>query len=497
MRLYAYLALFAALATAPVARAQVHLPASGTLNNAQPIFCVNPTTAAIEDCVSGGGGGGGAVFGPTAVGSAVANPPIIQGFQTAGGNVAVVTPSVGLPVNIVAGGSSGNVSNATSGVATSSTNTGNVAYNYGFNGTTWDQLQVDASKFLKTTIAAPLPAGTNVLGHVIVDTAPSTAVTNAGTFATQSAITAASGSIASGAIVDGADVTLGTKADAANCATTNTLIACTRQLHSDITASIPAGSNVIGGVTLASGAVASGAIASGAVASGAIASGAVASGAFAAGAIANGADVVEGNNTDAASCASSTSLIACSRQLHTDATSAIPAGTNVIGAVGNTQGSTTSGQSGPLAQAAVTTANPAYTTAQTSPLSLNITGALREINSPGTMETCTSGNVANATVACTLAASAGHTTFIAGFVMNSNGATAGTGVTCTLTGVITGTMSFTYDYGAIASITNAPLFVQFNPPIPASTTNTTIVASCPAGGTGATLATMNAWGFQQ
>lgn len=41
------------------------------------------------------------------------------------------------------------------------------------------------------------------------------------------------------------------------------------------------------------------------------------------------------------------------------------------------QGSTTSGQSGPLVQGAVTTAAPAYTTAQTSPLSLNTSGGLR------------------------------------------------------------------------------------------------------------------------
>jgi hypothetical protein len=56
---------------------------------------------------------------------------------------------------------------------------------------------------------------------------------------------------------------------------------------------------------------------------------------------------------------------------------ALPAGTNVIGAVGNTQGSTTAGQSGPLAQGAVTTAAPTYTTAQTSPLSLQTDGSLR------------------------------------------------------------------------------------------------------------------------
>lgn len=42
-----------------------------------------------------------------------------------------------------------------------------------------------------------------------------------------------------------------------------------------------------------------------------------------------------------------------------------------------TQGSTTSGQSGPLVQAAVTTSNPNYTTGQTSPLSQTTTGHLR------------------------------------------------------------------------------------------------------------------------
>lgn len=56
---------------------------------------------------------------------------------------------------------------------------------------------------------------------------------------------------------------------------------------------------------------------------------------------------------------------------------ALPAGTNVIGVTGNTQGSTTSGQSGPLAQGAVTTSAPSYTTAQTSPLSLTTSGGLR------------------------------------------------------------------------------------------------------------------------
>lgn len=46
---------------------------------------------------------------------------------------------------------SGTTSNATSGVATSATNMPVVSYNYGFNGTTWDQLQVDTNKNLLTS----------------------------------------------------------------------------------------------------------------------------------------------------------------------------------------------------------------------------------------------------------------------------------------------------------------------------------------------------------
>jgi hypothetical protein len=57
-------------------------------------------------------------------------------------------------------------------------------------------------------------------------------------------------------------------------------------------------------------------------------------------------------------------------------TSALALDTSVNGLL-LSQGSTTSGQKGPLAQGAVTTSAPSYTTAQTSPLSLNTSGGLR------------------------------------------------------------------------------------------------------------------------
>lgn len=54
----------------------------------------------------------------------------------------------------------GLVSNSGSAIATGSLNLGTNAYNYGFNGTTWDQLQVDASKFLKVNVSAGTVAAT-------------------------------------------------------------------------------------------------------------------------------------------------------------------------------------------------------------------------------------------------------------------------------------------------------------------------------------------------
>lgn len=58
----------------------------------------------------------------------------------------------------------GTTSNASSGVATSSTNLPTVSYNYGFNGTTWDQLQVDGSKNLKVNVVAGGAGGGAVFG---------------------------------------------------------------------------------------------------------------------------------------------------------------------------------------------------------------------------------------------------------------------------------------------------------------------------------------------
>lgn len=70
--------------------------------------------------------------------------------------------------------------------------------------------------------------------------------------------------------------------------------------------------------------------------------------------------------------------------------SALPTGAATEATLANlnlSQGSTTSGQSGPLIQGAVTTNNPSYTTAQTNPLSLDTAGNLRVVSTSITKST--------------------------------------------------------------------------------------------------------------
>ena len=110
--------------------------------------------------------------------------------------------------------------------------------------------------------------------------------------------------------------------------------------------------------------------------------------------------------------------------------------------------------------------------------------------------TASSGNVANASAAATLAASATKTTYITGFEITSAGATAASVVSATVAGVITGTLTYTYAAVAGATTANTPLIVQFSTPIPGSAINTAIVVTLPALGAGNTNATVVAHGYQ-
>lgn len=108
----------------------------------------------------------------------------------------------------------------------------------------------------------------------------------------------------------------------------------------------------------------------------------------------------------------------------------------------------------------------------------------------------TSGDVAHTAAVATLPAAAGKTTYISGFSVVATGATSAVVVDVT---VSDGTWTLTYPLNVPASsaaVQLQPLVVNFNPPLPASAANTTIIVTCPSLGTGNTNACTNAQGYQ-
>ena len=110
--------------------------------------------------------------------------------------------------------------------------------------------------------------------------------------------------------------------------------------------------------------------------------------------------------------------------------------------------------------------------------------------------TGSSGTIANGTATATLAASATLKTWITGFEITGTGATGALVVSPTVTGVVTGTLTYTYVFVAGATTLNQPLIVPFPTPIPSSAINTAIAVSCPASGAGGTNNTVVAHGYQ-
>lgn len=133
-------------------------------------------------------------------------------------------------------------------------------------------------------------------------------------------------------------------------------------------------------------------------------------------------------------------------------------------------------------------------------LFVDATGALITNNSSypngSVAVTNSSASVANANAVATLPGVAAKTTYITEFVATASGSTAGSAVTLTVVGVISGTLNYTFTFPTGALVGVAPLVVRFQPAIPASAVNTAIVVTLPAGGVGNTNATANATGYQ-
>lgn len=107
-----------------------------------------------------------------------------------------------------------------------------------------------------------------------------------------------------------------------------------------------------------------------------------------------------------------------------------------------------------------------------------------------------SGNVAAATASATLAGAASKTTYLAGWSFSAGGATVGSIVNGTITGLLGGTQTFTVAVPTGATIGCGSLDQNYNPALPASAVNTPIVVSIPSLGAGNTNSTMSAWGYQ-
>ena len=106
-----------------------------------------------------------------------------------------------------------------------------------------------------------------------------------------------------------------------------------------------------------------------------------------------------------------------------------------------------------------------------------------------------SGVVANANAVATLTGVSAKSTYLSGFDITSDGATAGGCVNPTVTGLLGGTRTYTYCVPTGATVMATPLVISFVPPLISSTTNTNIVVTVPALGAGSTTATVNAQGY--
>lgn len=155
---------------------------SSNPNTASPVDNTHPVSIT---CVSGCGGSGG-----TASAFAAAFPAngTAIGFYF-GGNMtyAGVDASHNVDVNCVVGCSGGTFNNNSDAVATSATNGQTAAWLYGFNGTTWDRLEVDGSKNLKVVVGGSLPAfaatptvNLGTLNGIALDTSVGTTNTDLG-----------------------------------------------------------------------------------------------------------------------------------------------------------------------------------------------------------------------------------------------------------------------------------------------------------------------------
>lgn len=132
----------------------------------------------------------------------------------------------------------------------------------------------------------------------------------------------------------------------------------------------------------------------------------------------------------------------------------------------------------------------------------NLLTRIRQIDPPGVgnntqtpVVACTSGGAQ--INAATLAAVSSVTNYLSGFEITGAGATGASVVTVTVSGILGGSLIYYIPVPAGANVAITPLVVEFNPPLPASSTDTAISVSAASFGSGNTSASVVAHGFHQ
>jgi hypothetical protein len=116
---------------------------------------------------------------------------------------------------------------------------------------------------------------------------------------------------------------------------------------------------------------------------------------------------------------------------------------------------------------------------------------------PGQTPVTNSSSGAATALTATLAAVAGKTNYIGGFEVTGAGATAGSVIAVTVTGILGGTLNYVLAIPTGATVGTTPLVVDFNPNLPASAVNTAITVNVPSFGAGNTNAAVTVHGFYQ
>lgn len=114
----------------------------------------------------------------------------------------------------------------------------------------------------------------------------------------------------------------------------------------------------------------------------------------------------------------------------------------------------------------------------------------------GAFELGSHTSAAASAMAPALAAVAGSTTYLSGFYVDGLGATAGSVIEVTVTGLLGGTMTLklTIPAGVTTALANR-IFVALGRPIPASAPNQAITLNVPSFGANNTSAVSGIWGF--